>query len=162
MVELAFLGAIVGVWFAYLTTNPKKNFRKKLLIDYESHARKGMGDKFVLGVAANRVAWAKSFSVIRKPFKAGINLIIETGALLLALMALINSLVNFHKVFDSTLQGGAAITFLGLIAAYIPTEWFLSGRIDTEMDAVLGELQDVTEDGQLDHYIAAVRGKWEG
>ena len=161
MAGLAFLGAVIGIIFAYWATKRQKAFRKKLLVELEKHCRSGTAADYVTGLIRHNVQWLKSASLIRKPFRKEINLTVETAALILSIMGLVSSLTDFDKRFNGPAEGITVVIFLGMIMAYIPSEWFFSARIEADLEAVLQELKSSVDQGDLDGYIARVKKAWE-
>lgn len=100
-------------------------------------------------------------SLIRKPFGKQMNLAIETGATLMALLGLVNGLTNFDRVFQSATQGGLVITFLAVVLGFIPSQWFLSAQIEKDMDSVLRDLRIASEKRELDGFLSRVTQRWE-
>lgn len=160
MAALAFVGAMMGIVLAYWTTRSKKNFRAKLLTELEKHSRTGTAARYVTGIARYKVQWMKSVSLIRKPFSKEVNMTIETAAMILSIAGLVSSITNFDQRFSGPTEGITVLIFLGLVMAYIPSEWLFSRTIEADMEAVLQELVDSTERGALDEYIAEARESW--
>ncbi len=122
--------------------------------------KKGTAAVYAAQIISHRANWKKSVSLIRKPFSKHVNIAIETAALIYAGTGLVNSFVHFQTTFNSSLKGMGVIMFLSTIMAYIPAEWFYSGRIDKEMDAVIEELETAVETKRLEPYIAEARKSW--
>lgn len=154
------LGVIAGGLSAFLTTRRAKNFRKRLLSEFDDRMKSGAAAGYASQIISQRAKWKKSVSLIRKPFSKHVNLAIETAALIYAGTGLINSLVRFDTVFDSPLKGMGIIMFLSMIMAYIPFEWLFSGQIDKEMDSVLQEMETAMKRDRLELYIAEAKKNW--
>jgi hypothetical protein len=160
MIALAVLGIVVGILLAYMEARTKNKFRKKLLDEFESHSGKKAAERHMALIVERKYQWTKSLSVVRKPFNKEINLAIETVALLLAIMALISSIVNFDKNFDGLVQGGAVVIFLGTIVGFIPVDWMLNGRMEKRIEEVMSELKTALERGELESYMAEAKKNW--
>ena len=161
MAGLAFLGAVIGIIFAYWATKRQKVFRKKLLVELEKHCRSGTAADYVIGLVRHKVQWLKSVSLIRKPFRKEINLTVETAALILSIMGLVSALSDFDERFNGPVEGITVVILLGMIMAYIPSEWFFSARIEADLEAVLQELKSSADQGDLDDYLARAKKAWE-
>ncbi len=161
MFKFVLLGLVIGINGAYLANRGKKDFRKKLLEQFESFRSASARTAFAKAISANRAKWIRSVSLVRKPFNKQINLAIETSALLVALASLINSLVNFDRVFKTAAQGDFILVFLSVIIAYIPSEWLITGIIEKDMHIVLGEIEVAVEHEKLDTYITEAEKVWK-
>lgn len=115
----------------------------------------------MIGLVRHKVQWMRSASLIRKPFRKEINLTIETAALILSIMGLVSSLSDFNERFNGPAEGITVVIFLGMIMAYIPSEWFFSARIEADLEAVLQELKSSADQGDLDDYLARAKKAWE-
>jgi hypothetical protein len=161
MAGWAVLGIILGVLSAYLATRRKKAFRRYLLSDLARHRDEGGLNDYVRWLVGHRAQWEKPLSIVRKPFRNEINLVIETAGFILALMGLITSLSNFEAVFASLAQGVAVMIFLGMIAGFIPFERMFSEKIEGQIDSVLAALKEAREKGTLECFIANARDTWK-
>ncbi|MGV8075608.1 MAG: hypothetical protein AB2L11_13760 [Syntrophobacteraceae bacterium] len=153
-------GAMAGVAGAFFATRGARNFRMKLLSGFDLHIRSGTAVNYASGILKHREKWKKSVSLIRKPFSKHINFAIETAALIYAGTGLVNSIVKFESVFNHPLKGMGVIIFLSAVMAYIPAEWFFSGKTEKEMDAVLYEMETAIKDERLESYIAEAKKNW--
>jgi hypothetical protein len=156
MIAVVVAGILMGILLAYLDARRKAGFRNKLLHEFQSQMSDKAAERHIAALLRGKARWVKTFSLVRKPFSKEINLIIETAALLLASMALINSLINFDKNFASVVQGLATLSLLGLVVGFIPCEWLLSGKVDKEIDRVLNEVESALGSGDLKGYMARV------
>ncbi len=158
---VAIIGAGVGVWGAYLATRRAERFRVRFLEELKTRERAGGLAPYVDEVLSQPVRWKRSFRLIRKPFQKHVALAVETAALIYAFTGLVNALVRFDEVFSSPSQGYAALAFIGLIIGFIPSESFMSGRIEKEMDRVLDELRDARDKDRLDRFLLEARRRWK-
>lgn len=154
------LGILIGLSLAYLEARRKSKFRKKLLSEFESHTDRKAAERHMAVIVKGKTQWVKSISIIRKPFNKEINLAVETVALLLALMALISSIVNFNTNFTSMSQGMATLVFLSVIIGHIPGDWLFNGRVEKDIEGVMQELETAIEAGELKRYMAEAKKSW--
>jgi hypothetical protein len=160
MISFVFLGAATGALLAYAAIRPMKEFRKRLLLDYESHVEKGSQKEFISELVRDRRQWVKSISVIRRPFRSEVNLAVETVAFILAIVGVFNSFVHFDRYFKSSFQGEVVLVFLAAVAAFIPVQWFFNTRIDRDVECTFSELKRALLMGELETYMTRARKKW--
>ncbi len=157
----AILGAGLGILGAFLSTRKADRFKTRFLEELRTMEKEGTLPQYVDYVLNNPVRWKRSFRLIRKPFQKHISLAVETAALIYAFTGLVNAFVRFHEAFSSPTQGYAAITFIGLIIGFIPSEYVMSGRIEKEMDRVLEDLKAARDKDRLERYIIEKRREWK-
>lgn len=162
MVWLAALGGFLGIAFAFFVTRRRRGFRKKLLQDLEHHRHQGTLKSFVMQILQDKKPWLVSLSWVRKPFSKEMNLVVETAAWLLGVMALVTSIGSFDRVFKSAGQGVGVILFLGAVLAYIPSERFFTRRIDEEIDTVWKEMEEALSGNRLEEYVESAANRWVG
>jgi hypothetical protein len=160
MATVVILGAGLGVLAAFLSTRKADRFRSRFLDELRAKEKEGNLAEYVDDVLNHPVRWKRSFRLIRKPFQKHISLAIETAALIYAFTGLVNAFVRFREVFSSPAQGYGAIAFIGLLIGFIPSEYFMSGRTETEMDRVLDELKAARDKDRLDRFIREARRQW--
>lgn len=160
MIGFVFLGVATGAIMAYAAIRPTKEFRKRLLLDYESHVEKGSHKEFISDLVRDRSQWVKSISVIRKPFRSEVNVAVETVAFILAIIGVFNSFLHFDRYFKSSFQGEVVLVFLAAVAAFIPVQWFFSTRIDRDLESIFGELKRALLMGDLEAYMTKARKNW--
>lgn len=153
MIAMIVLGAAIGVVFCFLMKKQERNFREKLFSECEVQLKKGNAEKFISNVIEHKDKWIRSIALIRKPFNKQVNLAIETMAVVLALLALVNSLTNFDKLFSTVIQGEVTVAFLSMVLAFIPTEWVLSNAIDKDVTAVLNDLREAVKNNRLKSFL---------
>lgn len=160
MAGTAILGAGLGILLAFLSTRKASRFKARFLDDLRASEKAGQLSPYVDSILAGPVRWKRSFRLIRKPFQKHISLAVETAALIYAFTGLVNALVRFREVFSSPLQGYSAILFIGMIIGFIPSEHFMSGKIEKEMDRVLEDLEAARQKDRLERFVIEARRQW--
>ncbi|NLI80413.1 MAG: hypothetical protein GX443_01835 [Deltaproteobacteria bacterium] len=160
MTAFVLMGVFSGALLAYAATKPTAQFRKKLILHYEEHARQESEEQFIQSLVRDRKQWIKSISLIRKPFRNEVNIAVETGAFILAMVGVFNAVVQFDRYFRSTFQGEVVIVALAAVAAFLPVQWILGSRIEKDMEAVFTELKRAVEAGQLKSYMEEAKKRW--
>lgn len=158
---MAIFGAGLGVCGAYLSTRRAERFKTRFLEELRLMEKEGLLAQYVDQVLKQPVRWKRSFRLIRKPFQKYVSLAVETAVLIYAFTGLVNALVRFTEVFSSPTQGYAALAFIGFVIGFIPSEYFMSGRIEKEMDRVLDELKAARDKDRLERFILEARRQWK-
>ncbi len=161
MTAAVVIGLVLGALGAYYAHAGGRKFRNKLLQDLEHHRRKRTLETYVTDILDNQDKWKRSMALIRKPFGKQVNLAVETAGTLMALVGLVNGLANFEQIFDSTPKGVFVITFLAMVLAFIPSQWFFSGRMEKDMDSVLQEMREAQDRGELRAFVSRASKAWK-
>jgi hypothetical protein len=151
-------GIAAGVVAAYLANRKKSRFREVLMNDFDLHQQKGTTKEHFSQLVQYSDSWIRSISIIRKPFNKTVNLAIETAALIYACVALVNAFVRSSEIFGSPVQAAAVLVMIGTVIAFIPFEWFLSGRIEKQISYVLDEIRIAIQKDELDAYFTQAKG----
>lgn len=151
------LGAAIGILLCYMVKKKERYFRQKLFSECEAQLQKGNVEKYLATVMEHKEKWLRTIALVRKPFNRQMNLAIEAMALVIALLALVNAVTNFEKIFTSAVQGEATIAFLSMVLAFIPNEWMLTNVIQKDLTAVLRELMEAQKNNRLKAYLDAAK-----
>lgn len=151
------LGMASGLLLAHMANKKKGRFREFLINDFELHQEKGTSVEHFSKLIKYRDSWIRSISMIRKPFNNTVNMAIETAALIYACVALVNTFVHSADIFASPIQSVTVLILIGIVLAFIPSEWLFSGRIDKQIHLVLDEIKMAIQENELKAYFARVK-----
>lgn len=160
MAVFAVLGVLIGITLSCMEVKRRREYRKKLLHEYQSHMEDGTAERYLSGLIKHKAQWVKSFSLVRKPFNKEINFVLETAALLLATLALTTSVIHFDIRFNGVLEGILVLVLLGIVIGFILSDWVLGRRVDKEIDAVMNAMDEAIQKGELKQFMAEARRDW--
>lgn len=161
MISFVVLGVLLGILFAHAAVSPKKDFKRRILREYEFHEKAGAGMAFIAMLLQDRKRWIRSISWIRKPFRSEVNLAIETAAFVLAAVGVLNSVVHFERYFKTTLQGEVALAFLSAVLTFLPAQRLMEARVDREIEKVFNGMEEAFSDGHILEYLAQAKKTWQ-
>ncbi len=161
MISFVLIGAALGILLAHAAISPKRQFKRKLLKEYELREKTGSGMDFIAALVQDRRRWIRSISWIRKPFRNEVNLAVETAAFVLAAVGVLNSVVYFDRYFKTTFQGEVALAFLSAVLTFLPAQRFMEARLDREIENVFDGLKVAFSEGRMREYLAQAKKTWQ-
>lgn len=161
MISFILIGAALGILFAHAAISPTRQFKRKLLKEYDFHEKTGTGMDFIAMLVQDRRRWIRSISWIRKPFRNEVNLAVETAAFVLAAVGVLNAVVYFDRYFKTTFQGEVTLAFLSAVLTFLPAHRFMEAKVDREIENVFSGMKEAFAGGRIREYLAQAKKTWQ-